>query len=138
MVSIFVVETGLPPDSVADNPHSILWENAFLDVFFEAGHIVTNAPILRLDTKPQNDILHTVAFDIMDARDFGIDYMLIAMLDFNGDLQAPVEISFHIYRVNTGEKIFERQIPGRTFRSSRDEFDDIKAVARGIVPHIRQ
>ena len=29
-----------------------LWESGLMDVFFEAGHIVSNAPALRLDRKP--------------------------------------------------------------------------------------
>jgi hypothetical protein len=135
MVTIFVVETGLI-DNRAEHPHSIQWENAFLDVFFEAGLIVGNAPIFRLDEKPENDLLHMVAFDPSSARIMGIDYILITILDFNGNILFPDEISFYIYSVNSEERIFERQIPGKTYRSSRDELEDLKAIARGLIPYI--
>ena len=137
MVSFFIVEAGLP-ESRAETRHSTVWENAFMDVFFEAGHIVSNAPILRLDRKPQDDILQTVAFDISDARLFGIDYIIIAILDFTENLPLPAEISFFIYSVNTGERIHEKQIPGKTYRTQREEFDDLKSIARGLAPFISQ
>ena len=137
MVSFFVVETGLP-ESREETSQALLWENAFLDVFFEAGFIVSNAPVARLHTIPQNNLLEAVALDFTDARSMGIDYILIAILDFDFDLQSPSEISFYIYNVSQEEKILERQIPGRTYGSEREEFDDLKAIARGLVPIIRQ
>jgi len=135
MVSFYVVETGLC-ESSQQIRHAEVWENALLDVFFEAGHIVSNAPILRLDSRPEGDILGNVAFDILDGRTIGIDYILIAMLDYTGNLQSPGEISFYIYRVNPREQLLERKIPGKAYGTSREEYDDVKAIARGLIPYI--
>jgi len=135
MVSFYVVETGLS-DEAERRTHSDQWENAFLDVFFEAGHIVSNAPILRLEIKPANDILQSVAFDIFDARMGGIEFILIAILDYVPDKMSADEISFYIYNVNTKELLFEKHIQGKIYRTSREELDDLKAIARGLVPYI--
>ena len=132
MVSFYVIETGLP-DNGNDNRHSLLWENALMDVFFEAGYIVSNAPVLRLESKPQDDVL--CQLHMQNARSAGIDFLLITRLDFNSNT-APSEISFYIYRVITKEKLFERQIQGRPGRQSREEFEYMKSIARGLIPYI--
>ena len=134
MVTVFVVETGLSENS--SNNHSAIWEDAIMDVFFEAGHIVSNAPILRLDLKPRGDILETFAVELEEGRRFGIDFALIAILEFSPDAQSVNEISFYIYRLNSGERIYERQIPARENRSF--DLNEIKAIARGLVPFVRQ
>jgi len=134
MISFFVVETGLS-DNAVNIRHSDVWENALMDVFFDAGHIVSNAPILRLERRPQGDILDIVGYDAMDARRSGIDFILIAILNYTSESQIPGEIHFFIYRVNSNEKILERQIPGKTYRNTREEYDDIKAIVRGFVPY---
>ena len=133
MVSFYVIETGVP-ESAGNVRHTELWENAFLDIFFDAGHIVSNAPILRLEKKPSGDILRMV--DMQDARGSGVDFVLIAQLDYNTDFKSPGEISFFIYRVTPREKILERTILPRSIRTVRDEYDEIKSVVRGLVPYI--
>ena len=136
MVSFFVIETGLP-ESRLNNEHSVQWENAFMDVFFDAGYIVSNAPIIRFDTKPQGDILHFSGISVMEARNWGIDYMIIAQLDYSDVAQSPTNITFFIYRVNSNEKILERQITGKSYRSTREEYDDIRTITRSLVQYIR-
>jgi len=135
LVSFFVIEAGLPEDA-GDNPHSLQWENALLDVFFEAGHIISNAPILRLLEKPDSDyLLEDVGLTFLNGRISGITHFLIAVLYFNGSSPTPAEVSFYVYNVSSQERVFERQIQGRRYRNSREELDDLKAIARGLVPY---
>jgi len=137
MVSFYVVETGLQSEGqVNPNQHSQRWEGAFLDVFFEAGHIVTNAPIQRLVSKPSGDILRAIYFDMQEARDSGSDYVVIARLDYGPDTGSPVEVSFYVFKVTPQEKVYEKKINGKTYGSSSDEVDDLKAIARGLIPYI--
>jgi len=133
MVSFYVIETGLS-ENITNVRHSELWENAFLDIFFDAGHIVSNAPILRLEHKVNGNILRMV--DMQDARDSGVEFVLIAQLDYTDDLRAPDEISFFIYKVTPQEKILDRTITPKSFRTTNDEYNDIKAVVRGLVPYV--
>jgi hypothetical protein len=137
MVSFFVIETGVS-ENERNNEHSLYWENSFMDVFFDTGHIVSNAPLLRLEARPSGDILRTINFDIEEAFALGIEYLLIAQLDYVEGSRHPSEILFFIYKVDTGEKILERRIPGRTYRTTRDEVDGIKTIVRGLVPYISE
>ncbi|MCL2184495.1 MAG: hypothetical protein FWB86_01385 [Treponema sp.] len=139
MVSIYVIETGVPEEAVI-YPHSELWENAFLDVFFEAGHIVTNDTTMRLDFKPTQDILDFI--NVESALNSGIEYVIIAQLDFNTDIMNPAEISFFIYKLSSMEKIVEKKIQGRLQsglpqRTQREEFDYMKSIARGLSLKLR-
>jgi len=135
MVSFYVIETGLP-ESRLNNEHSVQWENAFMDVFFDAGHIVSNAPMMRFEIKPQGDVMQFAGISIPDARNWGIDFILITQLDYSDAAQSPANINFIIYRVNANEKIFERQLSGRSYRSSREEYDDIKLIIRSLIQYI--
>jgi len=134
MVSFFIIETGLPQNDT-DNQHSITWENAFMDVFFDSGYIVSNSPIIRLNSKPNGDILSSISFNLTEARNMGMDFLLIAHIDYNSDNSRPESISFTIYRVFTREKLMENNVQVRTYRSSRDEYEDIKTIIRGLLPY---
>ena len=136
MVSFYVVEAGLP-EHAENRQQTDLWENAFLDVFFDAGHIVCNAPVLRLDAKPSGDIMRAVSFSLQDARDGGIEYILITMLDYTPNLMSANEITFYIYNTSTRQILFEKKISGKSYKTAKEETDDIKSIVRGLVPYIR-
>ena len=132
MISFCVVETGVPMD-LNERRQSLFWENAFMDVFFDAGYIVSNNPILRLVGKPSDEIIRE--FDIMDFRRAGIDFMIIAKLDYNSDLTLS-EVSFFIYKVSSENKIFERRLERMPPRNERDEYAYMKSIARGLITYI--
>ena len=136
MVSFYIIETGLPqdPDNVRVHSHSVLWENAFMDVFFDAGFIVGNAPILRMENKPSGDILNAASVNFKDARDWGIDFILITQLDYNNELSIAENIAFFVYMVSSGEKIYEKQIKRSSGRMAKEEFNELKTIVRELVP----
>jgi len=129
-VSFYVVEAGINEE--ADKKVSELWEAAFMDVFFEAGYIISNAPIMRLEKSPSN-ILQIL--DFKEASVCGIDYMLIVLLDYKVGLPAPEEVSFYIYKVTKREKVLERKIRQKQI-PLRDDYNNMKTIARGFVPYI--
>ena len=132
MVSFYLIETGLS-ENVNDNQYAVQWENAFMDVFFDGGLIVSNAPILRLQNKPSDDILRFV--NMNEARNAGIDIVVIGQLDFSHN-GAPSDITFFIYQVSPIEKILERHIQGRSSRPAREEYEYMKSIARGLITYI--
>jgi len=135
MISFIVIETGLPQEGER-NYHSVNMENALLDVFFDRGHIVCNFPILRLETKPLGDFLQSSAYSMEeDALNAGVDYIVLAQLDYS-DSVTPGEISFLVYRIRGRVKVLERQIRGKTYRSPRDEIDDLKIIVGELVPYL--
>jgi len=135
MISFMVIETGLP-EFALKNPHSERWETSLLDVFFDAGHIVSNAPILRLASNPQNGIETIARPDIDEAAETGADYFLIAQLDFTPGSVTPHTVYLLLFRLRPFGKIYERQVPGRVYASSRDESDNYRVIIRGLVPHL--
>ncbi|MCL2175850.1 MAG: hypothetical protein FWB73_07380 [Treponema sp.] len=132
MVTFYVIETGLS-ENARPIHRSSSWEDAFLEVFFDGGFIVSNAPILRLDEKPDGDILDYV--NIHEAERAGIDFIIIAQLDYNIDL-IPSEISFFIYKVTPNKKLMENKIQIKPSKTSREEYEYMKTIARGLVGYI--
>lgn len=136
MISFFVIETGLPQEG-GKNMHSLQWENALLDVFFEAGYIVSNAPIIRLERKPSGDIQTAAIQDMNEAKAGGANYFIIAHLDYNADSSSPREISLVLYSGTPYRKIFENKVTGKTYKTEREELDDLKVIAGTLVPYLR-
>jgi hypothetical protein len=129
-VSFYVVEAGINEE--ADKRVSELWETAFMDVFFDAGYIISNAPIMRIEKSPSN-ILQII--DFKEASVCGIDYMLIVLLDYKVGQPSPEEVSFYIYKVTKREKVLERKIQQKQV-PLKDDYNNMKSIARGFVPYI--
>ena len=132
VISFYVVETGLPFEA-ARNRNSQLWENAFMDVFFDSGYIVSNYPMMRLSSKPQGSIIEASCFDADEAKDAGIDYILIARLDYDNALLPPGEIIFYIFRVDNHQVIYEKKIAGIANKPEKDSYEDMKGIIRELV-----
>jgi hypothetical protein len=128
-VSFFVIETGVNPDGRNFN-HSFLWENALLDVFFEAGYIVSNDDMLRMQRKPY-DLLSVIDLDSLMM--VGVDYLIIAQLDYSGEIQVPQEIMLFVYKINPPEKLFQSLVTERP----GNDINDIKSITRGLINHVR-
>jgi hypothetical protein len=129
-VSFYVIEAGMNEE--ADTKLSQLWETAFMDVFFDAGYIICNAPAMRLEESPSN-ILQVV--DFKEASISGIDYMLVVLLDYKKESPSPDSASFYVFKVNKQEKVIERKVRLKQ-ESSRDDFNNMKSIARGFIPYI--
>jgi hypothetical protein len=135
MVSFFIIETGLPLEG-AKNQYSKLWENTFFDVFFDAGYIVCNSPMMRVESKPKMTLEKFVKSEVDEARDGGADYFLVAQLDYSGGSATPREVSLVLFNVTPFRLIKERKVMQRTYKSEKDEIEDLKNIVRGIVPKI--
>jgi hypothetical protein len=120
------------------NRHSTLWENAFLDVFFESGFIVSNFPMLRLVSKPETSIIEACGFCVEEALDAGVNYILIAQLNYNNNVsRGPEDISLYVFKVIEHEIVYERHIAGRNYGSDRDATDDMKKTIGSLVQFVR-
>ena len=134
-VSFLVIETGLSSEAGA-NQHSVLWEDGLLDVFFETGHIVSNAPVLRIEAKPDGDFPEEARGDLDEAIEGGADFFILALLDYTAGTSMPQNIFLQLYRIDPYKKIFEQQYTGKTFKSNKEEYDNLKAIVKGLVPHL--
>jgi len=135
LISFYIVETGLPEDAGV-NRFSVLWENAFMDSFFDSGYIVTNYPTLRFNSKPEGNIHEISGFDVYEAREAGVDYILITKLDYSSPVQEPELISFYLFKVDQHEIIYEKQIDGKKYASDRDASLDLKNIIKELVQFV--
>jgi hypothetical protein len=92
---------------------SSLWETSLFDVFFEAGHIVSNLPILPMRGSsgadfpgreaPYKQFPQELGADLRDAAAGGADFLILALLDYPAgavDRAAkPEQVSLRIYSV---------------------------------------
>jgi len=137
MVSFFIIESGLPLEGLK-NQHSLQWENAFFDVFFDAGYIVCNAPMMRVAAKPKMSIEKFVEGEVDEARDGGADYFIVAQIDYSEGVITPNEISLVLFSITPYRIIKERKLTGKAYKSEKDEIDDLRNIVKGIVPKINE
>jgi hypothetical protein len=136
-VSILVVETGLLQED-GNKQHSLAWENVLLDACFEAGHIVTNAPLMRLTDKSTGDFPSEAAWVLEEAMEWGSDFFIIALLDYENGGKVPRETTIRLFRINQRQyvKTYEQKLPGRSFKTLNEEFDFLKITAQGLAAHL--
>ncbi|GHT59635.1 hypothetical protein FACS1894109_15910 [Spirochaetia bacterium] len=137
-VSFLVVETGLREDAKA-NEYSTLWESSLMDVFFEGGHIVSNSPALRLARKSDKEFPDEALPDLGEAIDGGVNYFILAMLDFssgNGNIMRPGDISLRLYQTRPYQFLYEERYAGKNSNNLNDEFARIKQTVRRLLPHL--
>ena len=124
-LNFMVVETGPPRESPSgDGPlspavfeSSALWEDCLLDLFFEAGHIVSNSPILRLaglsaadfpgSNKPVGNFPQGILPEMEAAALGGADYLILVLLVYPpgaaGPKAKPEEVNLMVYSFRAGE-----------------------------------
>jgi hypothetical protein len=144
MVSFLVIETGLPEERETGR-HSGLWESGLLDVFFEAGHIVSNAPVLRLPEKPEAEFPDEARADLAEALEGGAEFFILALLEYdtpkNGNaetapLDKPRKISLRVFKLQPRTLLHEQQYADKSSMNLKDEYDSVKKAARTLIPHI--
>jgi len=136
MVSFLVIETGLGEDEI-QRQHTQQWENYLLDVFFEAGHIVCNAPILRLEKKTMEDLPKEARNDFNEAADGGVEYFIIAQLDYSDGSMNPNEISLRLFTLAPVKKVHEKKYTAKSYKTADDETNDLKKIAGELIPFIK-
>ena len=138
MVSFMVVETGLN-DEIVSTQYASLWEGGLMEAFFNAGHIVTNYPITRMDKKPANDLSGSIRNDFNEAIEGGAEYFLLGYLDhqIRGRSAVPTGITIKLYRTDSRELIFEQDFPAGTGRNLNEEYQLAQNTARLIIVNIK-
>jgi len=137
MVSFMVIETGLPQDA-AKPQYSHLWESALLDVFYEAGHIVCNAPIMRIQLLDAGKVPDAAMAELEQAGEGGADFFILAILDYKtGDASMPPNaVSLKLFSIDPFNQLYEQNVAGKNFRTSKELFDNLKKIAGGLVSRL--
>ena len=138
MVSVLVIETGLNEESNA-GLYSSLWEDSLMSVFFDAGYIVSNGTILRLEKKPVKDFPDEMRVDFEEASEGGAEYFVLALLEYR-DQQGRVKpsgVSLRVFSVNTRRLIYQRNFPAGTGADLDEEYTRAKEAAKTLIPYLK-
>jgi hypothetical protein len=134
MVSFLVVETGLNEE--ASTQYGSLWEGGLMEVFFDAGHIVTNCPIARMEKRPAEDLSGYIEVDFYEATRGGAEYFILGFLEFQNK-SVPSVMVIKVYSTNTEKLVFERSFPAGTGRNLGEEYQIAKNAGQVIVSNMR-
>ena len=139
MVSFLVVETGLNEDAPA-NQISTIWESGLMAAFFDAGHIVTDSPVVRMEKKPSADFTGKIGNDFDEAAAGGSEYFLLGFLEYkmDGTKTVPVNITLKLYKTGSKELVFEQLFPVGQGKSPADEHQLAQSAGQVIAAHINE
>jgi len=128
-VSCLVIETG--PTGGTKSQYSSMWENNLMDVFFDTGHIVSNARMIRLDRKPAENFPGAAENDYQDARINGMDFFVIAIIEQNQN------VSLRLFSTKSRDLIKEQVYAYSVPKSAREENENIKIAISLIASQIK-
>jgi hypothetical protein len=171
-LSFLVLETGPGGETSAARvssavyESSFLWETCLLDVFFEAGHVVSNSPSLHFAGKspadfpdkkdPGKEFPREIRPELEDAIAGGVDYFILALLSYPPGAAdtKPEEVNLRVYSFKSagaaGDFLFVYEGAAllgspagaggsRSQAPSRTELEreQAKRLIRGLIPHIK-
>ncbi|MDR1506916.1 MAG: hypothetical protein LBI67_07405 [Treponema sp.] len=142
-VSFLIIEAGLPEED-GQSQSSSLWESGMMDVFFEAGHIVSNAPVMRIPDagifeKSGEKLPDRARTEFDEAKNGGADYFVMALLEYRGSgLEKPQTVYLRVFSVSNETLLFETSCAGNSRIDAHDEFLEVKKNAEKLVPQLRQ
>ena len=131
-VSFLVIETGLSRES-GNSRQSAMWENGLMDVFFETGHIVSNAPILRIFRKPADGFPGEAERDYKEAKEGEIDFFIVAIVSH----PAPYNVTLRLFRTNSQKMLYEQKYTDKTYKTQKEEYDSIKETIGLLAARVR-
>ena len=139
MVSFMVVEVGLRQDA-SRSEYSSVWEDGMMGVFFDAGHIVSNSPVTRIEKISEGILPPEVQADYQDAWRGGADYFVLVLLEYalQGGVVRPQGALVKVFaaRESSGNLIYEGRFAG-TGSSLREESVRAQETARIIMNQIK-
>jgi len=133
-VSCLVIETGASGGSKSQ--YSAMWENSMMDVLFDNGHIVSNAPRMRLDRKPAASFPPEAEKDYQEARINGMEYFVIAIIE-QGSGGVAQTVSLRLFSTDSQKMINEQVYAYSAPKSAREENENIKKAVSLIAAQIK-
>ena len=131
-VSLLVTETGIPSRG-ASGRMAAAWEDGILDTFFEAGHIVSGAPSIRLaDSRPEDGLPPEVEERRIEAELGGMEYFLLAAVDYGSG-----EVSLRLFATGLNGSAGPIAQSLHPIGPSANGGEGIKRAALGIAAFIR-
>jgi hypothetical protein len=134
-VSILIIETG----GETSNSAASVWESGMMDVFFDAGCIVSNSPALRILTEDDEVLRIETRRGLEEADRGGADYFVVTQLDYakgevNG-IQKPERVSLQLYKIHPYGVLYDKNFASDS--STSEAFLDAKNAAMLLTRYIR-
>jgi hypothetical protein len=140
-ISVMVAETGLH-GNIPVSESSGLWESGLLDGFFDQGHIVSNAPIARLEGNPGKDFPEELRRDLNQALEGGMEFVVVVLLDYGGyagsGAPQPQRISVRLFRLKPLQCITEQHYRGEGIKKPEEILAMARNTAGRILPHLTE
>jgi hypothetical protein len=143
-VSFIVLESGNAA-TVAKNA-AILWEDGIMEVFFNNGHIISNAKSRKIPEFPKEELPEEALRDFQEADEGGSDYFMVALLNYSNKSDEvaamPESVTIRLYSVSPYKFIVEKTIvekkEARTGEKNTTEYElnNAKKLADEIVWYI--
>jgi hypothetical protein len=145
-ISILVIEAGMHDGKpLRGGEMTTLWENGIMDVFFESGHVVTNAQSFALKEKTAGELPGTIQRYISDAEDAGVDYFILACItyekadDANPAVESakPAGIEFSLFHIRPRKRIWLEHIDfgGKAYFGAEQHIR-VRRTARSLLVHL--
>jgi hypothetical protein len=135
-VSMLVIETGMPEESASEKTAAKTaesWETGMMDVFFEAGHIVSNAPAIRLSRPSDSVIPPEAGYDFDEADRGGADYFIILQVAYNAKTAKPDQILLCLYKIHPRSLVYDKKYGP----DLAEYFPSAANLARTLIPYIK-
>jgi hypothetical protein len=135
-----IVETGVGENAPRLDASS-LWEGGLMGVCFDTGHIVTNAPILRLERNQVRTYPDEGLLDLGEALEGGVEYYILAVLDYelrpqdDPSAYLPHSVALRFAQLSPHRVLFEVQYTGNPRASLAEALQQAKDAARVLLSH---
>jgi hypothetical protein len=138
MVSVLVIETGLGKESAVKD-YSTLWEDGIMGVFFEAGYIVTNGSVIRLEADLVKEFPDEAQADFYEASEGGAEYFVLVVLEYKNQdgTFKPSGVSLKLYTTIPRRLIYEDRVSAGQTADSREEHTRAREAAGVLISHIK-
>jgi hypothetical protein len=108
-----------------------------MDAFFEAGHIVSNAPSLRISRADDVEFEEAAKKELEDAAAGGADYLVVILLEYENGAETlePGEISLRLYKIRPRGLLYSEKYTNKPV--SAEGMPSPGSLARTLVSYIR-
>jgi hypothetical protein len=138
---------------------SFLWEACLMDVLFEAGHIVSNSPILGLgpeipgevspggeppfEVSPGGEFPGELGRNLAEARSGMADYLILALLHYPAAADKrtrPERVDLKLYSLEPDRFVYGETgfpVPAGGSAAAANEAQQARQLIRSLIPHIK-
>jgi hypothetical protein len=136
-VSVLVIEIG----STGNTGIAGLWETGIMDVLFDMGHIVSNAPVLRVAQLDEGEMPAEARRGFEEADINGVDYFIIAELSYpkieKTGIERPYQVEIKLYKTNPYSILYNKKYAAAPDTPLSEEISNAKDAARMLAPYLR-